>query len=174
MQLLWRPFDYLVDQLLHSFRMGSVVSCFSARFEWKLSKLWWFLEFESMGSLLVSFLLIGTSVGIGQWFIYSPRMYSGGFNQVQKMVAQSTSLFRNWIRCTFTVARSWCWLLSDPGIHSYHLLLDALANSSMDLSFLSILPNLAEVEEELTDPRAMWFAAGSVLVKEYLYRITMK
>ena len=77
-----------------------------------------------MGSLLVSFLLIGTSFGIG--------------------------------------------------LHSYHLLLSTLANSSIDLSFLSILPNLAEVEEEVTDPRAMWFAAGSVLVKEYLYRITMK
>lgn len=80
-------------------------------------------KFESMGSMLVSFLLIGTAFGIG--------------------------------------------------IHSYHLLLSSLSSSSIDFSFLSVLPTLSEgVEEELTDPRAMVFAGASVLIKEYLYRIS--
>ncbi|KAI5478001.1 protein of cation efflux protein family, iron transporter [Pseudohyphozyma bogoriensis] len=92
-------------------------------------------KYESLGSLVVSFLLLGTAVGIG--------------------------------------------------LHSYHLLLETLSHNpdfnSALLKYLDVLPHGhdhgahgGEGEGELTDARAMLFAGSAVLIKEYLYRITLK
>ena len=82
-------------------------------------------EFESMGSLLVAALLLGTSAGIG--------------------------------------------------LHSYHLFLSALP--SLDPAYLSMLPaswteGAAPLSDDETSLHAIWFAGASVLIKEYLYRIS--
>ncbi|KAM0749522.1 cation efflux protein [Meredithblackwellia eburnea MCA 4105] len=96
-------------------------------------------KYESLGSLVVSFLLIGTALGIG--------------------------------------------------LHSYHLLLNTLTHMphlNINLSFLAsldaVLPHGhshgpssgSDASEEITDARAMIFAGSSILVKEWLYRITLK
>lgn len=78
------------------------------------------------------------------------------------------------------------------GLHSYHLLLTTL--SAMPHSYLpaGLLASLDSLDHhlpaghshgagehshgpvtddaEIVDPNAMWFAAGSILVKEWLYR----
>lgn len=71
-------------------------------------------------------------------------------------------------------------------MHSYHLLLTTLAalpqmNAEL-LASLDFLPHghvhggvdhdHAGGEGEHVDARAMWFAAGSVVIKEWLYRIS--
>ncbi|GAA5985837.1 hypothetical protein JCM11641_005316 [Rhodosporidiobolus odoratus] len=97
-------------------------------------------KFESLGSLVVSFLLFATAAGIG--------------------------------------------------LHSYHHLLLSLSTIPSIpadlLASLDFLPHghthgpeadphaLAEGTEGLVDARAMYFAAASILVKEYLYRATLK
>lgn len=67
------------------------------------------------------------------------------------------------------------------GFHSYHLLLEILATlPAINVSFLNKLSSLpnghahgrVEDEESGVDARAMLFAAASVAVKEYLYRIS--
>ena len=88
------------------------------------------VEYESVGSALVSIILIGTALGIGY--------------------------------------------------HSYHLLLTTLP--SLDLSFLppnwlAALPDagvVEEMDEANTNPLAMGVAALAILVKEWLYRATLK
>ncbi|KAK4049876.1 mitochondrial metal transporter [Microbotryomycetes sp. JL221] len=100
-------------------------------------------KYESLGSAVVSFLLLGTALGIG--------------------------------------------------LHSYHLLLTTLATMpGMNPEFLASLDlfphsfghhddhhhhdhhGIEGTGSELVDPRAMWFAAGSIVVKEWLYRATLK
>ncbi|KAL8279063.1 hypothetical protein RQP46_008521 [Phenoliferia psychrophenolica] len=94
-------------------------------------------KYESLGSLVVSFLLIGTALGIG--------------------------------------------------LHSYHLLLTTLAHMpNMNAALLASLDFLPHGhshggagddhghDEGDTDARAMLFAGASVIVKEWLYRITLK
>ncbi|GAA5954575.1 hypothetical protein JCM3765_003817 [Sporobolomyces pararoseus] len=96
-------------------------------------------KFESLGSLVVSFLLFATAAGIG--------------------------------------------------LHSYHHLLLSLSTlpqiPSDLLASLDFLPHGhshgggPEVDSEsvaaaVVDARAMWFAAGSIAVKEWLYRATLK
>jgi divalent metal cation (Fe/Co/Zn/Cd) transporter len=57
-------------------------------------------------------------------------------------------------------------------------LLTTLPSLNIDLSWLTaigqIIPQGEDVMEEIADARAMWFAGASVLIKEYLYRITLK
>ncbi|SCZ87893.1 BZ3500_MvSof-1268-A1-R1_Chr2-3g05361 [Microbotryum saponariae] len=108
-------------------------------------------KYESVGSLVVSILLIGTALGIGK--------------------------FGSGEEC----------------LHSYHLLLTTLAtmpNMNPELlASLDLFPHGhshggvsdhshdhhgSSGEAEIVDPRAMWFAAGSIAVKEYLYRATLK
>jgi len=73
-------------------------------------------------------------------------------------------------------------------MHSYHLLLTTLAampqmNAEL-LASLDFLPHghshggtdhdHANGETDVIDARAMWFAAGSVVIKEWLYRISKR
>ncbi|EAU91204.2 mitochondrial iron ion transporter [Coprinopsis cinerea okayama7 len=69
------------------------------------------------------------------------------------------------------------------GFHSYHLLMVALADSAAHLSpgpLQEILqavssapvPQIGHVHAHGVDPNAAWFAAVSVVAKEWLYRIT--
>ncbi|KAM0786316.1 hypothetical protein ACM66B_001792 [Microbotryomycetes sp. NB124-2] len=97
-------------------------------------------KYESLGSAVVSFLLLGTALGIG--------------------------------------------------LHSYHLLLTTLSTMpGMNPEFLASLDLFphsfghhdhggaeaaSDSAAEIVDPRAMWFAAGSIVVKEWLYRATLK
>lgn len=91
-----------------------------------------YIEYESFGSLLVSFLLIATAFGLS--------------------------------------------------LHSYHLLLLNLSNLNLNLfnnnfylnKLTNLLPKGHSHSNEIVDPKAMFFAAMSMLVKEYLYRITLK
>jgi divalent metal cation (Fe/Co/Zn/Cd) transporter len=64
-------------------------------------------------------------------------------------------------------------------LHSYHLLIAALGETGSSLptgSFQTILQNATALPEHghihVVDPNAAWFAAVSVLVKEWLYRVT--
>lgn len=89
-------------------------------------------KYESMGSLIVSCLLVAAGLGIG--------------------------------------------------LHSYHLLMETLAAlpfiNKAFLASLTVLPKGGhgheEEEAEIVDARAMLFAGAAVLIKEYLYRITLK
>lgn len=61
------------------------------------------------------------------------------------------------------------------GLHSYHLLIATLP--SLDPSYLSMLPaswteGAAPLTDDETSLHAIWFAGASVLIKEYLYRIS--
>lgn len=70
------------------------------------------------------------------------------------------------------------------GLHSYNLLIATLAETTASLppgqlhDFLRTittaipLPNIARHHVHLVDPNAAWFAAVSVVAKEWLYRIT--
>lgn len=75
------------------------------------------------------------------------------------------------------------------GFHSYHLLLTALSDTASTLptgplqdilvNVTSVAPPVPEVlaqhsHVETVDPNAAWFAAISVLVKEWVYRITKR
>ena len=76
------------------------------------------------------------------------------------------------------------------GFHSYYLLLDALYPAIQSLPagpLQEVLQTAAQASEAITshaahghghehtlDPNAAWFAAISVVAKEYLYRITKK
>jgi divalent metal cation (Fe/Co/Zn/Cd) transporter len=77
------------------------------------------------------------------------------------------------------------------GFHSYHLLLEALNTTIPTMSpgvvrdmaysvFQHVpLPEIAhmhgvESQSQILDPNAAWFAAVSVLAKEWLYRVTKK
>ncbi|KAF9244927.1 cation efflux protein, partial [Melanogaster broomeanus] len=75
------------------------------------------------------------------------------------------------------------------GFHSYHLLIEALSSSVPTLppgQLHDILQQVASVGHhvpvighahahvDVLDPNAAWFAASSVLAKEWLYRITKK
>ena len=70
------------------------------------------------------------------------------------------------------------------GFHSYHLLIVTLSETAMNLSpgplqevlqFVTSsvpLPKIGHEHVHAVDPNAAWFAAVSVLTKEWLYRIT--
>lgn len=73
------------------------------------------------------------------------------------------------------------------GFHSYHLLLTALSETAATLpsgplqeiltNVTSVVPDIPHAlshhsHVEAVDPNAAWFAAISVLVKEWLYRVT--
>ncbi|RDB25421.1 Mitochondrial metal transporter 2 [Hypsizygus marmoreus] len=71
------------------------------------------------------------------------------------------------------------------GFHSYHLLIAALSTSAQTLpsgplqevlttitSAAPSIPVIGHVHVHAVDPNAAWFAAVSVLTKEWLYRIT--
>lgn len=72
------------------------------------------------------------------------------------------------------------------GFHSYHLLIHALAHTVQTLppgnalhgilQFITetapLLPQIGSGHEHPVDPNAAWFAALSVLSKEWLYRVT--
>ncbi|TFK44777.1 mitochondrial iron ion transporter [Crucibulum laeve] len=70
------------------------------------------------------------------------------------------------------------------GFHSYHLLITALGETATTLppgpiqdllqtiSTNATLPTVGHGHVHAVDPNAMWFAAISILVKEWLYRIT--
>lgn len=75
------------------------------------------------------------------------------------------------------------------GFHSYHLLITTLSETASTLpsgplqsileNVTSVAPPVPEVvahhsHTDLVDPNAAWFAGISVLVKEWLYRITKK
>lgn len=76
------------------------------------------------------------------------------------------------------------------GFHSYHLLIQVLATSLSTLpegSLSNILSQVVSVAQQapsighvhghhsgVLDPNAAWFAAISILIKEWLYRITKK
>ncbi|KAF8844678.1 cation efflux protein [Paxillus ammoniavirescens] len=75
------------------------------------------------------------------------------------------------------------------GFHSYHLLIEALSNTVSTLppgQLHDLLQQMASVghhvptighahaQVDVLDPNAAWFAAVSVLTKEWLYRITKK
>jgi divalent metal cation (Fe/Co/Zn/Cd) transporter len=75
------------------------------------------------------------------------------------------------------------------GFHSYHLLVEALNQTASTLPagpLSSILDNVTSIADNVPkighshgqmgqlDPNAAWFAAVSVLGKEWLYRITKK
>lgn len=72
--------------------------------------------------------------------------------------------------------------LRTSGFHSYHLLLQSLSTiPSINVALLASLDALPQGHThshhdgdaaELVDGRAMLFAGASVLVKEYLYRIS--
>ena len=61
------------------------------------------------------------------------------------------------------------------GLHSYHSLIATLP--SLDPAYLSMLPaswteGAAPLSDDETSLHAIWFAGASVLIKEYLYRIS--
>ena len=70
------------------------------------------------------------------------------------------------------------------GFHSYHLLIVTLSETAVNLSpgplqeVLQLvtssapLPKIGQEHVHAVDPNAAWFAAVSVLTKEWLYRIT--
>ncbi|KAF7984208.1 hypothetical protein HWV62_15996 [Athelia sp. TMB] len=76
------------------------------------------------------------------------------------------------------------------GFHSYHLLVEALAHTASTLepgTMQSVLQNVTATAKQVPaighghshgidalDPNAAWFAAVSVIAKEWLYRITKK
>ncbi|EEB87482.1 hypothetical protein MPER_15154, partial [Moniliophthora perniciosa FA553] len=74
------------------------------------------------------------------------------------------------------------------GFHSYHLLISAITETAQTLPtgpLQEILANVTEVapaipesmqhsHPEIVDPNAAWFAALSVIAKEWLYRATKR
>ena len=115
-----------------------------------------FGKFESLGSLVVAVLLGLGGLGIG---------------------AQVASSY------TRTVAHH----IRVAGLHSYHLLLETLR--SMRASTSHGVPGYTRVvtppaphahghghghahAHDVVDPNAAWFALGSIVVKEWLYRIS--
>ncbi|KAF9464992.1 cation efflux family-domain-containing protein [Collybia nuda] len=122
--------------------MSDLLGDFVTLFCWRLSRKppserypYGFAKFETVGTTIISILLVGGALGIG--------------------------------------------------FHSYHLLVTALSDTATTLPvgpWRDILENVTSVapsapaighaHAHAVDPNAAWFAAVSVLIKEWLYRIT--
>jgi divalent metal cation (Fe/Co/Zn/Cd) transporter len=142
--------------------LSDLISDFVVLFTWRISRRpptyrypYGFGKFESVGSLIVSILLIGGALGIGG--VHMAILSS----EVTKCMFGST------------------------GSYSYGLLLPALSGSSSPAltQAAEVLANVTSQAPDLPtahahehhhdgvlDPNAAWFALASILIKEWLYR----
>ncbi|GAA5821964.1 hypothetical protein JCM10212_004089 [Sporobolomyces blumeae] len=102
-------------------------------------------KFESLGSLVVSFLLFATAAGIGLHSYHHLLVSLSTLPQIPPDLLASLDFL--------------------PHGHSHGPAVggDSVGGDVIDAA-----------HEGLVDARAMWFAAGSIAVKEWLYRATLK